>query len=144
MSLHALMTQCADAPYLHVLFSCPLRAGEDGNGEFKESTGTGLGDGSTEGAKDISDKLENEDQLLGAQQRDAEQKQEEQGPVEDSAKGIEMEADFDGAMHDMPEEEGDRDRDSEDEEGDDERIDQQMGDVGEENEVSKHTTSSTC
>lgn len=55
--------------------------------------------------------------------------------MEDSSKGIEMEADFEGAMHDMPEEEGERDRDSSDEEGDDERIDQQMGDVGDDNEV---------
>jgi hypothetical protein len=44
--------------------------------------------------------------------------QQEQGPVEDSSKGIEMDADFEGAMHDMPEEEGERDRDSDDDSGD--------------------------
>lgn len=47
--------------------TCP---GGDGNGEFQEAEGTGLGEG--EGIKDISDKLDNEDQLLGAEQADKE------------------------------------------------------------------------
>lgn len=99
--------------------------------------GTGLGDGT--GAKDISDQLENQDQLLGAQQRGA-QPQEEPEPQggeteEDRSKGIEMDDDFEGQLHDVPMDERDRNRDSEDEEGDEERIDQQMGDVGDNDEV---------
>ncbi|KAG2499138.1 hypothetical protein HYH03_002721 [Edaphochlamys debaryana] len=107
----------------------------DGPGEFKEAEGTGLGDG--QGAKDISDQLENQDQLLGAQQRGKEPKEEEdkQGGPEDQGKGIEMDDDFEGEMHDMPMDEQDKNRDSDDEEGDDERIDQQMGDVGDNEEV---------
>ncbi|EFJ44763.1 hypothetical protein VOLCADRAFT_121252, partial [Volvox carteri f. nagariensis] len=113
--------------------------GGDGPGEFKEAEGTGLGDGT--GAKDISDQLDNQDQLLGAQQRGAEQKQEEQedkqggGPEEEQPKGIEMDDDFEGSLHDVPTDQRDMNRDSEDEEGDEERIDQQMGDVGDNEEV---------
>lgn len=44
----------------------------DGTGAFKEHEGTGMGEG--EGAKDISDKIENEDQLLGAQQKGEEER----------------------------------------------------------------------
>ena len=45
----------------------------DGAGAFKEHEGTGMGEG--EGAKDVSDKIENEDQLLGAQQKGEEEQQ---------------------------------------------------------------------
>ncbi|MEW5309892.1 MAG: hypothetical protein WDW38_001738 [Sanguina aurantia] len=69
--------------------------GGDGNGEFQEAEGTGLGEG--EGVKDISDKLDNEDQLLGAEQADKEKpdQQDPGGEDQNEAKGIEMEADFD-------------------------------------------------
>lgn len=46
-----------------------------------------------------------------------------------------MDDDFEGALHDVPMDEQDKNRDSEDEEGDDDRIDQQMGDVGDNDEV---------
>lgn len=45
-------------------------AGE-GEGTFKEHEGTGMGEG--EGAKDVSDKIENEDQMQGAQQKGQQQ-----------------------------------------------------------------------
>ena len=38
-------------------------------GAFKEAGGTGLGDGDTTNAADVSAQIENEDQLLGAQQQ---------------------------------------------------------------------------
>ncbi len=47
-------------------------AGE-GAGTFKEHEGTGMGEG--KGAKDVSDKIENEDQLQGAQQKGQEEQQ---------------------------------------------------------------------
>lgn len=57
----------------------------------KISEGTGLGDGDTRGAKDVSDELEDQDQLLGAQQKGEEEKQEERqdemGPQQDDTKG---------------------------------------------------------
>lgn len=43
--------------------------GQDGN--FKESEGTGMGEG--DGARDVSDEIVDEDQLMGAQQAGAEQ-----------------------------------------------------------------------
>ena len=50
--------------------------------------------------------IENEDQLLGAQQRNQEQpeQEEQKGPQqeEERGKGIEMEADFEGALEDVP------------------------------------------
>lgn len=51
---------------------CGWPAG-DGAGAFKEHEGTGMGEG--QGAKDVSDKIENEDQLQGAQQKDEEERQ---------------------------------------------------------------------
>ncbi len=43
--------------------------GAGGEGAFKEAEGTGMGEG--HGAKDVSDQIEDQDQLLGAQQKDA-------------------------------------------------------------------------
>jgi midasin len=60
------------------------RAGGDGPGEFKEAEGTGLGEGT--GAKDISDQLTDQDQLLGAQQR-GKQEQPEQ-PEQQASRGL--------------------------------------------------------
>ncbi len=52
--------------------------GAGGEGAFKEAEGTGMGEG--HGAKDVSDQIEDQDQLLGAQQTDAppEEPQEQQ------------------------------------------------------------------
>ncbi|KAA6426067.1 MAG: hypothetical protein FRX49_03919, partial [Trebouxia sp. A1-2] len=106
-------------------------AGE-GAGTFKEHEGTGMGEG--EGAKDVSDKIENEDQLQGAQQKGQEDQQEETAdPKEqDESKGIEMEGDFEGSLQDM---QADPDADQEQEEEKEERMDQEMGDVGDEGDV---------
>lgn len=46
-----------------------------------------------------------------------------------------MEADFEGTMQDLPKEDKEDMDQDEDEEGDADRIDQQMGDVGENEEV---------
>jgi midasin len=108
--------------------------GEGGEGEmqWQEAGGTGMGEGT--GKKDVSDQLTDEDQLLGAQQKDQQQQQqqEEQGQGEDeSAQGVEMEADFDGSLHDIDDRKQQQgEGDSEEEaEGDDDRIQQQMGEV---------------
>ncbi|KAL0028971.1 hypothetical protein WJX77_009058 [Trebouxia sp. C0004] len=107
-------------------------AGE-GAGTFKEHEGTGMGEG--EGAKDVSDKIENEDQLQGAQQKGQEEQQEEKAEPEeqDESKGIEMEGDFEGSLHDM-QADPDADDQEQEEEGE-ERMDQEMGDVGDEGDV---------
>ncbi|KAG1668462.1 hypothetical protein FOA52_005235 [Chlamydomonas sp. UWO 241] len=109
--------------------------GGDGKGDFKDAGGTGLGEGNTTNAKDISDQLVDEDQLLGAEQKDREKKEEaqdEKGGKDEKDKGIEMDDDFDGSLEDMDAPRDDGEEPSEDEAGDDERIDQQMGeDLGE-------------
>ncbi|KAJ9508815.1 hypothetical protein QJQ45_028121 [Haematococcus lacustris] len=115
--------------------------GGDGPGEFKEVAGTGMGEGDTRGAKDVSDKITDEDQLLGAQQRDApkepdqpqpqgdeEKEQDKPGP-EPRLQGVEMEADFEGSLHDMDVDRGANDEQS-DQEGDEQHMEQQMGEVG--------------
>ena len=67
------------------LIQCWLTdAGQDGTGDSKE--GTGMGDGSTAGAKDVSDELENEDQLLGNKQEQKENNEDEP-PEDGDAKG---------------------------------------------------------
>jgi midasin len=110
---------------------------QEGTGEgelqWQDAGGTGMGEGT--GKKDVSDQIQNEDQLLGAQQKDQQKQDEEpqqQQQDDDGAEGVEMDGDFDGSLHDIDDrrqqQQGD-DEDEEDEEGDDDRIDQQMGEV---------------
>lgn len=72
---------------------CTVREGEEaegasGEGAFKEAEGTGMGEG--EGKKDVSDQLEDEDQLLGAKRAD--QPEEKVRVCKREVEGIEMEA----------------------------------------------------
>ena len=92
-------------------------------GKTKEIAGTGVGEG--KGAKDVSDEIENEDQVLGNESR-KDKAEEEDADVDknDGAKGIEMEQDFAGEL-------GDVTGDGEDEEDDQEEgaeLDKQLGD----------------
>lgn len=76
-------------------------------GTFKQEQGTGLGDGDTADAQDVSHQIENEDQIMGAQQdieaddreadKDGSKSNENQA---DDAEGVEMEEKFDGELHD--------------------------------------------
>ena len=52
-----------------------------------------------------------------------------------AVQGVEMEADFEGTMQDVPKDQKQDNEESEDQEGDADRIDQQMGDVGDNEEV---------
>eukprot|EP00271_Cylindrocystis_brebissonii_P001039 TRINITY_DN11285_c1_g4_i1.p1 TRINITY_DN11285_c1_g4~~TRINITY_DN11285_c1_g4_i1.p1 ORF type:complete len:1537 (-),score=554.30 TRINITY_DN11285_c1_g4_i1:474-4448(-) len=111
--------------------------GEDGN--FVEGTGTGMGEG--EGKKDVSDEIEDEEQLLGTtlEKELQEQEKEKEGPKEDKndSKGVEMQQDFEGEMFDLSEDEEDVEGEEEDEgEGEkEERLEQEMGDLGEDADV---------
>ncbi|GAB4814208.1 hypothetical protein N2152v2_001254 [Parachlorella kessleri] len=129
-------------------------AGEGEGGEGKMGEGTGLGEGDTRGAKDISDQLEDQDQLLGAKQKGQQEpeqqqqdgEQEEHREQQREEKGVEMDEDFDGSLEDVQRDpnaqsgrpwsvcvvglngyDGDEEKEKE-EEGD--RLDQQMGDAG--------------
>ncbi|XP_032398227.1 midasin [Etheostoma spectabile] len=107
-----------------------LAAGGDGEGatEFHDYEGGGIGEG--EGTKDVSDKIENEDQVEDTFQ-EGQEKEEEQdkGDIKAEDNAIEMSEDFDGQMHDGEEKEPGDDDDSAKEE--DEELDKKMGDLGE-------------
>ncbi|XP_057850180.2 midasin isoform X2 [Cryptomeria japonica] len=103
---------------------------EGDNLKFEDATGTGMGEG--EGAKDVSDQIQDEDQLLGGSDKPSEEPSASaKGPREDD-KGIEMEQDFSTSdMHNVSEDSGD---DSEEDDGD-VNLDSAMGETGEDEEV---------
>jgi len=112
---------------------------DDQQGSTEEMEGTGMGDG--EGNKDVSDQITDEEQLLGTKdQLEDEQKQDQADPSnqqqqkeQNMDEGVEMEADFDGEMHDMPDEgEGETDDKDEDQK---EELDREMGDLGDKQDV---------
>jgi midasin (ATPase involved in ribosome maturation) len=111
-------------------------AEEDGEGEGDvkgmtfddDNDGTGMGEG--EGKKDVTDQIENEDQLAGLKSdKDDENdpnKQDEPKELneEEADHGMEMEGDFDGEMYDLPEKPQDE---NEIEEQEGEELDTEMG-----------------
>uniref|UniRef100_A0A3Q3NKD3 Midasin n=1 Tax=Labrus bergylta TaxID=56723 RepID=A0A3Q3NKD3_9LABR len=108
-----------------------LMAGGDGEGatEFHDYEGGGIGEG--EGNKDVSDKIENEDQQVEDTFQEGQEKEEEQdkGNIEAEDNAIEMSEDFDGQMHDGDGKEQEDDDSSKEEE--EKELDKKMGDLGE-------------
>ena len=109
-----------------------LEESSGGSGtKFEEIESGGLGDG--QGANDVSDQIDNEDQLEGAQQQgqDGEENDgDENGPKEEE-NAIEMSEDFDAQMQDREKKEGEEDEDkSEGEEEDDDNMNKEMGETG--------------
>ena len=112
--------------------------GEGGAGEMKfedDVEGTGMGEG--EGKNDVTDQIENEDQLLGLKGEEeqdtasSQQKKEELNQDEVDT-GMEMEGDFNGDMYDMPEQ---KDENEDQDNGDDEEeVDREMGNGNDPNE----------
>ncbi|XP_033116850.1 midasin-like [Anneissia japonica] len=106
--------------------------GEGGATEFEDIEGGGIGAG--EGAKDVSDQIENEDQVQDTKKpgdNDEENDANNQPDLEDEEHGIEMSEDFEGKMHDV--EKQAFDESGNESEGDDEnQLDKQMGDLGNE------------
>ncbi|XP_072854872.2 midasin isoform X1 [Pogona vitticeps] len=101
-------------------------AGEGGT-EFHDYEGGGLGEG--EGKKDVSDKIENEDQVEDTYQKDQEKDNEDpesKTDIEGEDNAIEMSEDFEGKTYD-----GEREKQDDDEKSDeDEDLDKQMGNLG--------------
>eukprot|EP00958_Prasinococcus_capsulatus_P008902 scaffold874_cov380-Prasinococcus_capsulatus_cf.AAC.26 len=96
-------------------------------GQFKDDVeGTGMGEG--EGKRDVSDQITDEDQLGRDEPRD-----DDDGAVkqddEKVPKGIEMERDFEGSMHDL--EDDDLEKQDEHSEDDNDALPNEMGDIGE-------------
>lgn len=100
---------------------------EDGC-ESSEKGGMGLADG--EGEKDVSDRIESEDQLDQAQLPNQEKKEEKgDNNCKEEEKGINMSEDFEGDLQDL--EKGEKDDEDESEESDDEEMDKEMNELGE-------------
>lgn len=104
-------------------------SGGDGKTQFQDDVeGTGMGEG--EGKKDVSDEIEDEEQLLGLKGDQQEEPQEKPDEPEDT--GLEMQNDFEGTMQDIPEDEK---NENEDEDKDDEEeLDREMGDFDQDDE----------
>ncbi|XP_030636974.1 midasin [Chanos chanos] len=106
-----------------------LMGGGDGEGatEFHDYEGGGIGEG--EGVKDVSDKIDNEEQVEDTFQEGQEKKEEEQDKrdIKEEDNAIEMSDDFDGKLHDGENREPGED---EDEDSEDEELDKKMGDLG--------------
>jgi len=110
--------------------------GDISNMKFEDDVeGTGMGEG--EGKDDVTDQIEDEEQLLGLKNdKDDEDKQSQEQKTldeKDVDTGMEMENDFDGEMYDVPEpkEEQKDEGDGDDEE---EELDREMGKDGDPNE----------
>ncbi|KAG2860071.1 Midasin [Phytophthora cactorum] len=108
--------------------------GEEGEGnagkmQFQDDVeGTGMGEG--EGKKDVSNEIEDEEQLLGLQG----DQQEEPEPPEDQKPedtGLEMQNDFEGTMQDVPDDEKE---DQDENEDDEEELDREMGEFDQDDE----------
>ncbi|XP_062980947.1 midasin [Elgaria multicarinata webbii] len=101
-------------------------AGEGGT-EFHDYEGGGLGEG--EGKKDVSDKIENEDQVEDTYQKGQEKENEDpesKPDIEGEDNAIEMSDDFEGKTYD-----GEKEKQEDDEQSDeDEDLDKQMGNLG--------------
>lgn len=109
-------------------------ADEAGGTFADDQDGTGMGEG--EGRNDVTDQIENEDQLLGLKNDANEESKGEDGASkqlekEEAEKGMEMEGDFEGEMYDVPQEE---EEGTHDDENDKEELDREMGDGNGDNE----------
>uniref|UniRef100_A0A224YTK3 Midasin n=1 Tax=Rhipicephalus zambeziensis TaxID=60191 RepID=A0A224YTK3_9ACAR len=97
----------------------------EGAPEFQEIEDGGLGEG--EGAKDVSDRIESEDQLEGL--RNEQQKEDTEKCPKEEENGVEMSEDFDAAAQDPEEHENDNEGSDDDDKDDEEELEDQMGDV---------------
>lgn len=99
-------------------------AGCEGATKFEDSDGTGLGEG--DGQKDVSDRIESEDQLESALKEGENEKSGEKDLKEED-QGIEMDRDFEGKMQDVDQKEKNDEDSSDEDENDD--VDKLMGET---------------
>ncbi|KAF9586477.1 AAA ATPase midasin [Lunasporangiospora selenospora] len=112
-------------------FCIPEMEQEMKEGEEESNvTGTGIGEG--EGGKDVSDEIEDEEQVLGTQN---EQKKDEDKNKEtkEEDKGIEMENDFEGNLEDVEPSSDQEDEDDDEDEEEQEDPEEAIGDVDDDN-----------
>lgn len=101
---------------------------KDQSGE-KSGEGMGLEDGT--GEKDVSDKVENEDQLQDAKRPEEYDKNKNEDQQNKEEKGIEMSEDFDANLQDLEKKPEDEENSESEKEDEDEDPDKQMGETEE-------------
>ncbi|KAI3759776.1 hypothetical protein L6452_07827 [Arctium lappa] len=101
---------------------------DDGNDDARDASGTGMGEGV--GVKDVSEQIEDEDQLVGTEKSGEEQDALNDVPGKND-KGIEMEQDFTADALSVSEDSGD----DSDDENDEPQLDSAMGETGDDGEV---------
>ncbi|KAI3727341.1 hypothetical protein L1987_67154 [Smallanthus sonchifolius] len=109
-------------------FGCSTENQEEDNGA-QDATGTGMGEGA--GVKDVSEQIEDEDQLLGTEKAGEEQDALNDVPSKND-KGIEMEQDFNADAFSVSEDETD---DENDDESNEPELDSAMGETGDNSEI---------
>lgn len=99
----------------------------DEAGENTQQGGMGLVDG--EGTKDVSDRIESEDQLEDARPADQEQEKQEDNNCKEEERGIDMSENFDSHLQDLENDNEDEEQ-SDDDDGESD-LDKEMGETGE-------------
>ncbi|KAI8642397.1 hypothetical protein BD408DRAFT_180035 [Parasitella parasitica] len=125
----AKMTYCLVNSFSIIItkgFCMPAGAddGEEGEADGTMS-GTGMGEG--EGTKDVSNEIEDEEQVLGTQNE--ERNNDDKQDTKEEKNGMDMENDFDGNLEDIEQDKDKEEGDSEDSDSDEEDPDEQIGDV---------------
>ncbi|KAJ1728454.1 hypothetical protein LPJ61_004022, partial [Coemansia biformis] len=117
---------CLTSVVIHGLGATDVGESEEVDGSTQD--GMGVGEGSTAGAKNVSDEIEGEDQVEGLQ---GDQDPEDNNDPATNEDAVEMSNDFDGKMGDADLETDNEDSDDEssDDEDKDEDQDEKMGDV---------------
>ncbi|PWA97505.1 hypothetical protein CTI12_AA028730 [Artemisia annua] len=110
-------------------FGCTAEDQEDDGDKTQDATGTGMGEGA--GAKDVSEQIEDEDQLLGTEKGEEQDALNDNVPSKDD-KGIEMEQDFMADAFDVSEDEND---DENEEETEEPELDSAMGETGDDGQT---------
>ena len=95
---------------------------EDG-GDDGDCDGTGMAEGS--GEQDVTDEIEDEDQILGLQGE--EQSKESEDNKDEKSEGVEMSTDFDGQLEDINDDKPEEDGSEND--SDEEEVDREMNDM---------------
>lgn len=123
----AKMTYCLVNSFSIIItkgFCMPAGAddGEEGDADGT-MTGTGIGEG--EGNKDVTEEIEDEEQVLGTQNE--ERNNDDKQDTKEEKNGMDMENDFDGNLEDVEQDEDKNESDSDS--TDEEDPDEQIGDV---------------
>ncbi|XP_057307926.1 midasin-like isoform X2 [Hydractinia symbiolongicarpus] len=107
----------------------------EGATEFEDIQNGGLGEG--EGAKDVSEQIESEDQLEDTKHEKSEEqkKEDDEDDIAEEKEGVEMSDDFEGKLQDLEMDEEQSSGEEEENEEDEDEADKQMGDVDDEQET---------